>query len=87
MTNLSDYDLGRTRGRADYRTGGDYTPQPGSPDWSTGYADGWTHAADEATAAVGHTAACRLAWGEGIAAHHQPHSASEPERPNRAGTD
>jgi hypothetical protein len=84
MAHPSDYDLGHACGRQDYRTGGDYTPQPGSPDWSTGYADGWTHAADEATTALGHAVACRLAWDEGIANSHQPHSASGPDRPSRA---
>lgn len=69
----SDYDLGRAQGRQDYRTGRDYTPEPGSPEWRTGYADGWTHAADEATDAVGHAEACWLAWGEGIANHQPPH--------------
>lgn len=65
MPTPTDYDRGRTCGRADYRAGHAYTPEPGSPDWRTGYVDGWSDAADAATAALGHVLASQLAWGDG----------------------
>lgn len=71
MPAASDYDLGRACGRDDYRAGRAYAPEPGSPDWRTGYGDGWSHAADTATAAHGHALACHLAWGDGVAAYER----------------
>ncbi len=61
---MDDYDSSYAHGRADYRAGLRYDPGLDATAWA--YYDGWSAAADEATASHGHALACYLAWNGGV---------------------
>ena len=42
MATHSDYNPGSWCGQLEYRTGHPYNPGPESPEWRTGYCDGWS---------------------------------------------